>query len=143
MDPNTTLARIHELITDARHANTLEARHDAGLDLAEAVEDLDDWLSKGGFLPAAWNLSATGTVRSRFDRVPPVVGAPPHLADRITTNPDVMGGVPCIRGMRLPVTTVIEMLGTGMTTAEIIETLPDLQPADIEAAVRYDPTGVG
>ena len=57
--------------------------------------------------------------------------------DRITTDPDVMGGVPCIRGMRMPVATVVAMLADGMTTDEIISDLPDLTAEDVTEALRY------
>ena len=57
--------------------------------------------------------------------------------DRITTDPDVMGGVPCIRGMRMPVATVVAMVADGMTTAEIISDLPDLTAEDVAESLRY------
>lgn len=57
--------------------------------------------------------------------------------DRITVDPDVMGGAPCIRGLRIPVSTVVIMVADGMTPAEIIAELPDLEPDDIPEALRY------
>lgn len=57
--------------------------------------------------------------------------------DRITTDPGVMGGVPCIRGMRMPVATVVAMIADGMTTREIISDLPDLTEEDVAEALRY------
>ena len=56
---------------------------------------------------------------------------------RITVNPNQMGGVPCIRGLRIPVATVVGMLADGMTAAEIVKALPDLEPDDIPEALRY------
>lgn len=56
---------------------------------------------------------------------------------RITTDPEVMGGVPCIRGMRVPVATVVGMFADGMTTEEILEELPYLEREDIAEALRY------
>jgi uncharacterized protein (DUF433 family) len=56
---------------------------------------------------------------------------------RITVNPKQMGGVPCIRGMRIPVATVVGMVAEGMTEAEILKAYPDLQPADIQEALQY------
>lgn len=56
---------------------------------------------------------------------------------RITVNPDQMGGVPTIRGLRIPVATVVGMVADGMTTAEIIEVFPDLVEEDIREALRY------
>ncbi|MEM6336426.1 MAG: DUF433 domain-containing protein [Bacteroidota bacterium] len=57
--------------------------------------------------------------------------------DRITFNPNQCGGRPCIRGMRIRVTDVLGLLAAGLSQAEIVLELPDLEPADVEAAVRY------
>jgi uncharacterized protein (DUF433 family) len=57
--------------------------------------------------------------------------------DRITTDPDQMGGLPCIRGLRIPVATVVDMVADGMAPADIMDALPDLQPEDIEEALHY------
>ncbi len=57
--------------------------------------------------------------------------------ERITVDPAVMGGAPCIRGLRIPVATVVAMVADGMTTAEIVEDLPDLAPDDVAEALRF------
>ena len=57
--------------------------------------------------------------------------------DRITTDPAQMGGLPCIRGLRIPVAAVIDMVADGMSPADIIDAFPDLQPQDIEQALHY------
>jgi len=57
--------------------------------------------------------------------------------ERITIEPGKMGGAPCIRGLRIPVATVVEMTAQGMMPAEVCEHLPDLEPADIAEALRY------
>ncbi len=56
---------------------------------------------------------------------------------RITVRPDQMGGVPCIRGLRIPVATVVGMVADGMSEGEILESYPDLEAEDIREAVRY------
>ena len=56
---------------------------------------------------------------------------------RITVNPKQMGGVPCIRGLRIPVATVIAMIADGLTDAEILGAYPDLEQEDIREALRY------
>ena len=56
---------------------------------------------------------------------------------RITLNSKLMGGVPCIRGLRIPVSTIIGMIADGMTEAEILKSYPDLEQADISEALRY------
>jgi uncharacterized protein (DUF433 family) len=58
-------------------------------------------------------------------------------SERITVNPDQMGGVPCIRGLRIPVATVVAMVAAGATVEEIIESLPDLEPEDVWEALRF------
>ena len=57
--------------------------------------------------------------------------------DRITVNPRQMGGVPCIRGLRIPVATVAGMIAEGMTPAEIVAELPPLELDDVSAALRF------
>lgn len=57
--------------------------------------------------------------------------------ERITINADQMGGAPCIRGLRIPVATVVAMVADGMTTEEILGAYPDLEPEDIPEALRY------
>jgi len=56
---------------------------------------------------------------------------------RITVSADQMGGVPCIRGLRIPVATVVAMVADCMTEAEILHAYPDLVPEDIREALRY------
>lgn len=56
---------------------------------------------------------------------------------RITVNPLQMGGVPCIRGLRIPVATVLDMVADGMTAQEILGAFPDLQAEDIDEALRF------
>lgn len=56
---------------------------------------------------------------------------------RITVNPEQMGGMPCIRGLRIPVATVVGMISEGMTEVDILQAYPDLESADIREALRY------
>ena len=56
---------------------------------------------------------------------------------RITVNPNQMGGVPCIRGLRIPVATILEMIADGMSEAEILRAYPDLETKDIREALHY------
>jgi uncharacterized protein (DUF433 family) len=56
---------------------------------------------------------------------------------RITTNPDQCGGRPCIRGMRIRVIDVLDLLAAGLNHEQILEELPDLEKEDIEAAIKY------
>jgi uncharacterized protein (DUF433 family) len=56
---------------------------------------------------------------------------------RITVNPKQMGGVPCIRGLRIPVATVVGMFADGMSEADILAAHPDLERKDIHEALRY------
>jgi len=56
---------------------------------------------------------------------------------RISISADQMGGVPCIRGLRIPVATVVDMVADGMPAREILEAYPDLEPDDVTEALRY------
>jgi uncharacterized protein (DUF433 family) len=56
---------------------------------------------------------------------------------KITVNPQQMGGVPCIRGLRIPVATVIAMFADRMTEPEILKAYPDLDAEDIHESLRY------
>jgi uncharacterized protein (DUF433 family) len=56
---------------------------------------------------------------------------------RITVRADQMDGVPCIRGLRIPVATVVGMVAEGMSSDEILGAYPDLEPADVQEALRY------
>ena len=57
--------------------------------------------------------------------------------ERITVNPKQMDGVPCIRGLRIPVATVVGMVAEGMTNAEILDSYPDLQADDVREALLF------
>ncbi len=57
--------------------------------------------------------------------------------ERITLNPEVMGGKPCIRGLRLTVGTVVGLLASGLTSDEILKMYPYLQAEDLIAALSY------
>ena len=56
---------------------------------------------------------------------------------RITVDPNQMGGAPCIRGLRIPVATVVDMIADGMSEAEILAAYPDLVHEDVHEALRY------
>ncbi len=57
--------------------------------------------------------------------------------DRITYNPNVLGGKACIRGMRISVSLIVNLVANGMSFSEIIDEYPDLEPEDIQQALRY------
>lgn len=56
---------------------------------------------------------------------------------RITVDPGKMGGVPCIRGLRMPVATVVSLIASGMTIDEIFKEYPDLEAEDIKEALEF------
>ena len=56
---------------------------------------------------------------------------------RVTVDPLQMSGVPCIRGLRIPVATIVGMLADGMTEADILKAYPDIETEDIREAMRY------
>lgn len=60
-----------------------------------------------------------------------------EIADRITVDPEQCGGRPCIRGMRIRVTDVLDLLAAGLSVEQVLEEMPALERADIEAALRF------
>lgn len=57
--------------------------------------------------------------------------------DRITSDPNILNGKACIRGMRIPVSLVINLVANGMSVQEIVDEYPDLEPQDVEQSLRY------
>ena len=60
-----------------------------------------------------------------------------NLLDRITFNPRQCGGRPCVRGMRIRVTDVLDLLEAGLSSAEVLQELPDLEADDIRACMGF------
>ena len=59
------------------------------------------------------------------------------LAERITVDPEQCGGRPCIRGMRIRVVDVLDLLANGLSSEEVLNELPDLEAADISACLKF------
>jgi uncharacterized protein (DUF433 family) len=60
-----------------------------------------------------------------------------EIADRITVDPEQCGGRPCVRGIRIRVTDVLDLLASGMTQEQVIDELPDLTAEDVRACLRF------
>ena len=60
-----------------------------------------------------------------------------YIAQRITVDPEQCGGRPCIRGMRIRVSDVLDLLASGLTVEQILEEMPDLEPEDVQASLRF------
>lgn len=60
-----------------------------------------------------------------------------YISERITVNPEQCGGRPCIRGMRIRVIDVLDLLALGLSFTEILQELPDLEMADIGAVLKF------
>ena len=60
-----------------------------------------------------------------------------ELAERITVDATQCGGRPCVRGMRIRVTDVLDLLAAGLSREQVLEELPDLEPVDITACLRF------
>ncbi len=60
-----------------------------------------------------------------------------YLMDRITVDPAMCGGRPCIRGMRIRVSDVVDSLTSGLGRKELLDEMPDLEEGDIEAALKF------
>ena len=63
-----------------------------------------------------------------------------RYTERISVNPNQCGGRPCIRGMRIRVKDILDLLAAGVPEAEILRDYPDLEPDDIRAALEYAAT---
>ena len=66
-----------------------------------------------------------------------MAGSMENLSERITIHPEQCGGRPCIRGMRIRVTDVIELFAAGLTVEQILKELPDLEPEDLQACLEF------
>ncbi len=60
-----------------------------------------------------------------------------NLTERITVDPEQCGGRPCIRGMRIRVIDVLDLLASGLTSEQVLSELPDLEAEDIRACLRF------
>ncbi|HJW96225.1 MAG TPA: DUF433 domain-containing protein [Thermoanaerobaculia bacterium] len=60
-----------------------------------------------------------------------------EISERITVDPEQCGGRPCIRGMRIRVSDVLDLLASGLSAAEILEEMPDVEADDIQACLRF------
>ena len=60
-----------------------------------------------------------------------------NLAERITADPEQCGGRPCVRGMRVRVTDVLDLLANGLSADQVLVELPDLEVDDIRACLRF------
>lgn len=60
-----------------------------------------------------------------------------NLLKRITVNPEVCGGKPCVRGLRIRVIDVLDLFSNGLSHDQILEEMPDLEPDDLKACLQY------
>jgi uncharacterized protein (DUF433 family) len=60
-----------------------------------------------------------------------------QIADRITVDPEQCGGRPCVRGMRIRVSDVLDLFAAGLSASEILDEMPDLEPDDLQACLRF------
>ncbi|HBA38204.1 MAG TPA: hypothetical protein DCZ05_00220 [Deltaproteobacteria bacterium] len=61
----------------------------------------------------------------------------PGIDERITIDPEQCGGRPCIRGLRIRVSDVLDLLASGLTPQQVLDELPDLELEDIRACLRF------
>ena len=60
-----------------------------------------------------------------------------YLSDRITVDPEQCGGRPCVRGLRIRVTDVLDLFSAGLTASQILKDMPDLEQEDLTASLQY------
>jgi uncharacterized protein (DUF433 family) len=65
-----------------------------------------------------------------------------QIAERITVDPQQCGGRPCVRGMRIRVSDVLDLFAAGLTAEELLAEMPDLEPEDLQACLRYASTSI-
>ena len=61
----------------------------------------------------------------------------PSILNLITVNPNQCGGKPCVRGMRIRVTDILELISNGLSSQQIVNELPDLTSEDVTACIKY------
>lgn len=96
-------------------------------------------------MPVWWQRTIRAQLLSGFDGLSELVGHRVHgrrYADQmpfehITVDPGVMSGVPCVRGTRIPVATVVGMVADGMAHSEILANFPQLTEASVQDALRF------
>jgi uncharacterized protein (DUF433 family) len=77
------------------------------------------------------------TTICKIDDIPVWIKAMSDLLSRITVNPKQCGGRPCIRGMRIRVSDVLDLFVAGLSAEQILEEMPDLEADDLKAALLY------
>jgi uncharacterized protein (DUF433 family) len=88
------------------------------------------WLCSGSYAPG---------IRPSVRRLGPtdILLRVNTIAERITVDPEQCGGRPCIRGMRIRVTNVLDLFAAGLTAEQILEEMPDLEVEDLQASLRF------
>ena len=85
-----------------------------------------------------WPARSAGPVQRKLGKWSSLEQAPAvNLGERITVDPEQCGGKPCIRGIRICVKDILDLLGSGMTDADILNEFPYLETADLRAAQLY------
>jgi len=125
----TTLARLSPFAANAIAAADLAIAATAG---PTNVASDHPTIQFGGAELRAW---LRGCLKQ--ERYGPQQEATAVSFERITIDAEQMGGVPCIRGMRIPVATVVGMFADEMSRAQILDALPDLEADDVTEALRY------
>ena len=72
-----------------------------------------------------------------MEKVQSVIGVGWIKLERITIDPEVMGGQPCIRGLRIPVSLIIKLIASGKKIEDILEDYPELKEEDIKQSLEY------
>jgi uncharacterized protein (DUF433 family) len=75
--------------------------------------------------------------RARIEATVTLLIVTTSLANRITVDPQQCGGRPCVRGMRIRVSDVLDLLASGLSASDVLAEMPDLEPEDLEACLRF------
>jgi uncharacterized protein (DUF433 family) len=105
--------------------------------LRESAEERDPFAARaaaGPALPSKGRSADLNGMDARPERASTLVTV---TFTRISVRADQMAGVPCIRGLRIPIATVVDMVADGMSATEIVEAFPELEADDVTEALRY------
>ena len=114
--------------------------------LLYSVISYPEWTPKHSSTAAFYRLAPNNSIREALTCMGGILmgqttGSDSTMAfERVTVDPNQMGGVPCLRGLRIPVATVVAMFADGMTDDEVLEALPHLEPEDIRQACTTRPS---
>jgi uncharacterized protein (DUF433 family) len=130
---------ISEKVDDERrHSSRLAVeRHELDLERLAVGIDVNDGSNGAANQILAWKIASQHNSSRVLESSPQRIKWITMEFQRITTNPCQMGGVPCLRGLRIPVATIVALVAEGQTTQDILALYPDLETEDLREALLF------